>query len=200
MKPLFLVLLAVALLWGGAQNVYTSLRNRSPTELSCAELERDPPTAEWLSLRDCEYDIENLASEALLGAAVLELYVPLRPLGDGAGGPSRIVLKTSDAELVKVVQKLLSASGSPEALTHARSLAELRAPARITGLVKFGIELKSAEVKKLKELNPNLPEGFLLLEQGEHPLPLAFSVVLFGLGVLLSVWLGRRLFARGRPA
>jgi hypothetical protein len=189
-------LVAIALLWGGSQSVYTSLKNSAPEETTCGRVLVQPPSAEWLSLSDCEYDLTHLAHAGLLGT-VSELYVPLRPRGDGSTAPSRIVLLTEDKPLLEVVRALEATTDAAALATHTERFAATRAPERITGLVKFGIEVKNDDVEKLRALNPDLPKDFLLLEHGERPMPAALSFSLLGAGIVLSVWLVWR-FRRAR--
>lgn len=183
----FLALLAIALLWGGAQGVYTGLRNRTAHETTCGQLSTERPDAEWLSFAECEYDLENLAYGGLL-TSVSELYIPLRPKGDSSNAPPKVVLLTKDAQLLDLVRVIESAPDSQDVSGQLERLVGMATPERVTGLVKFGIELDDDDVEKLKGLYPNLPKDFLLVHDGERPKSVLLSFALLGAGLLLGAW------------
>ena len=46
-------------LWWGGHQLYLGLRNREPVEITCAELVRHRPDAEWLRLTHCEAALDS---------------------------------------------------------------------------------------------------------------------------------------------
>jgi hypothetical protein len=197
LKVLFLPLLALAMLWGGGQTVYTALKNNAPSELTCDQVMTQPPGAHWLSLSGCEYDLENLTVGGIL-STVSELYIPLRPVGDTSRRMSQVVLFTKDKQLLEIVRAMDKAPNEDVALTHLERLVDLGTPERIEGLVRFGIDLDDDDVKKVRQANPTLPNDFVLLDQGKKPMAAWFGFSMLGGGLAVSALVASRLLRRPR--
>ena len=166
---------AAALLWGGGQGVYTALTNRAPTVMTCAEYLAKRPEATWLRLEQCVPDFEAGGYEG--GDKAVRLFLPLRAPGAGADAAdrkTRIVLDSKDDALLARVNAgdLAVGAGTYE------------------GLVKFGIELRDKERKRVAEVVDDVHEDFVLLDHGERPkLGLFLGVFLAGLGLAgFVVW------------
>jgi hypothetical protein len=171
------LIVGAALLWGGGQGLYTSLRNRAPEATTCSELVSGKPDAEWLELSGCEYDLSEL-SYAMKLTTVSEVFVPLIVAGAEDGTTTPILLASKDASLLALAKTSEDDAGPDELF---EKLAAVETPAKISGLVRFGIELDDDDVKQLRELNPGLPEDFVLLAHDEKP-PSAVLALLAFLG------------------
>lgn len=196
-----LILLAivsvVALVWGG-QNTYIGLRDRSQRVITCADYLKTSPDDRWLKLTDCEYDFDHLAYEQYKSGDIRAVYLPLRPKGV-EGGPTRIVVKRDDKEMIKVVNALEHDEAKPQpAFDHV--IAQLDQPAE--GLVQFGLDLDDKDKKDLAGLGLGLDKDFVIIENGSKPkLLYGLLALLFGVGMIgLFVWrLVRRFRAPKAP-
>ncbi len=191
------LIISIGLIWGGGQGVYTSIKNSSPTELSCAEYLEQKPNAEWLHLKKCSLNVLNASHEEKYGS-ILHLYIPLSPVLSEAEGeegekknekkpPVQILLKTKDEGFMntyKQLSKLKDASAQIQFLVKNRK--KLFPEQDVEGLLAFGINEKSSSREKLRELNENLAEDFVIIEHHDRPTGILASLVMLlaGLGIL----------------
>ncbi len=65
---------------------------------------------------------------------------------------------------------------------------------KLTGLVRFGIELDSDEQRDLRQISDNLAEDFIIIDHNTEP-STSFSFVMIGFGLLL-LWIAVRKFRK----
>jgi hypothetical protein len=194
---------------GGGQNLYTSLANRSVTEVGIDSLIREPPTAKWLRITGGELDTRNSSYSSMLGAgAVTEMYVPLVPPGtDSEKATIHVLVLTKDAELLAFTNQAreLEKNKATDEVMQAfilRNVDKLHPARTVEGLVKFGIESSSKDEDKMRELYSNLDPKVVLLEEGAKP-SLGFGLAMFTGGLLLGGFLigrARKKASPGLPA
>ena len=183
----WLVIFAAAGLWGGGQLTYTAARNRSPTEMTCAEFTKSRPDAEWLKLNECELDVAEVAYKGI-GDRPRTVYLPLMAPGGPADGSIAIVVETEEERWLDFVEDVTRIGQNPDS-TEADFAALVdkypfvNEPVEASGVAKFGIELKDEEKEELQKLVERLGDDFVLIEQGAAP-HLGRSLAMLGLGLL----------------
>ena len=138
-------------------------------------------------------DLTNLNYQSLFGVGhISEIYVPLKSAQASSQDEVHILVATKDPALLQMAEQMRQIGSREESLhfvqEHARELVVQR---DVTGLVRFGLELEDRDVRKLRKLNDNLAQDFVVLADGERPdylQAIAFSVG----GVALAAWLLKR--------
>lgn len=181
--------IAIALLWGGGQGLYTALKNREPLKMTFKEYEEKRPDAEWVSLSDAQLNLLNSAyTSSRLNDEIKELYIAVEAVGDRSEKPALVLLETKDKDLIAKMNTL-GAMTSPEDLTP--ELITSLFPARqITGLVQFGIDADSKTREKLAKLDLSLAPDFIIITDGEEP-SLGASAAMLAAGLALGFFMLR---------
>lgn len=195
-----LFIAALGLLWLGEERIRTALSNRELVTMKAADYTARKPDARWLELTDCfPFFLEAAVKEE--SGKIVEVFIPLRPLGDDGTAPVHVVIASRDARHIALVQQL-HAAGDTEARVkianenNARGLTEHS----VRGLVRRGLDLDTKERTELANLRLPLTSDFVILGQGQEP-SLA-SGLLFtsgGLGIL-AYFLIRGLRSRATAA
>lgn len=189
-------ILVIAMLWGGAQGIYTALKNRAPLEISAADFIKTRPSAEWVTLKDAQLNLVEAAHKERFGK-LTEVFIPVRPKGESLDAPVQILMSSKDKEILAAMEELNKAGEQSEEAalgTLARHADKLRMERDVSGLIKFGIESDSRTRDKLGKLDMNLAADFSILEEGARP-ELGTSIVLLGSG-LIGVFIILRRAAR----
>ena len=197
-----LALVAVAMLWGGSQGLYTYLNNPEPVEMSCAEYAEKRPEGEWVKLSECEYWLDEAViigmpkgfgdtgkSEEF--ATVDDVYVPLRPKGQPIGESTPLVMASNDGELESRITKV-ALSDTPDRVLreHPEWGTET---ITVEGTIQYGIELSEEDRKDVERLSDDLDENFVVVDRGKKP-DLQVSLSMTIAGVVLSLLLGGGVF------
>ncbi|MCX6857197.1 MAG: hypothetical protein NTV80_20090 [Verrucomicrobia bacterium] len=181
------MIITLALLWGGGQEIYTSLKNQQPLEISCQEYLKTKPTAEWVNVTEARLDFLNCALlKSRLGDTVKEVFIPLRGTEAKQGEPIQLLLASKKPEMISLVDSMsqaLATAKSPSDLTP-ELLAKLTEPIKVSGLIRFGINSDSKTTEKLGKLDLPLATDYAILNDGEEPSAIK-GLILFGLGLLL---------------
>lgn len=185
-------LFTIALLWGGGQLLYTSLKNRQPVTMTAKEYLAHRPSAEWVHLTAAHVDPAEGATIGFLGT-VSELYIPVRSPGDNPGKPVTVLFHTKNAQLVSLMREVGRTKDNPAAQTKilAENAKVLFGPREIMGLVQFGIEADDKNRRKLVNLGMNLSKDFVIIADGETP-NLAQGLIMTIGGLALGFFLLRR--------
>ena len=194
-------LLVLALLWAGGQGVYEVLQNRSPESLTCEAAQAAPPRSAWLHITGCKVNVLEAAYRTRAGVATDDIYVPLTAGGAGGHKIVRLVLATKDPEIVAVVKEMAALDENDKKAFFsflAKNAKRLIRDKDVTGMVQSGIDKNDKVHRRLKELNKDLADDFLVIDEGREP-RLLWSLVLLGGGVGLLVLLGASA-AKKQPA
>jgi hypothetical protein len=189
-----LAVVAIALMWGGGQGVYTSMKNRRPSSMTIAEFLHKRSDAEWLELRDAVVHLPGAGHIYNRGndrAPATELYIPLyatEPAHDSV--PTRVVLQTSDSTLVDLYNRVAQLSPDSAGVAwfdanHDR----LSARRTVKGLVQFGIDADSHEQELLQSRVARTTD-FIVLKDGEEPPGAVVSIVMIVIGLALLLFGG----------
>jgi hypothetical protein len=192
MRGLFFVaaVAAVALWWGG-QNLWVGLHEREPVEITCADFIAHRPDAHWLKLTECDVDFDHLAYESSSKhGKPTAVYLPMRPRG-GAAGPTPILVKRDDADMLAVAA--LDDSATPPLELSQRVSLSLAGP--VEGVAQFGLDLSDRDHERLAALDLELASDFAIIEQGATP-HLWLGLLVFAVGLLGAAWSAFRLLRR----
>ncbi len=205
----FISAIVLALVLGGGQAVFTGISNRSITEIGIKEFEEKKPDAKWLRVTGGELNVLDAAySQGRFKKNAKELIIPYVLEGmEEEGNRIHLLVKTKDPELMRVVaegrsmEDKLSEGASEEEKTKAaldflvKNVESIAISRPIEGLVEYGMDSRSKERDKIKQLFPNLAADFVVLEEGAKPN--------MGVGVLVLVAgcvLGYFVFRPGKNA
>lgn len=185
-------LLMIGLLVGGAQGLYTALKNRSPLEITVEDYITKKPDAEWVTLKSAHLNLLESAHKERLGK-VAEVFIPVRPKGDAKDAPVHILLSTKNREILDALDDM---SNSAETLKQSveaasRHAEKLFVTKDVSGLIRFGINSDDKTRAKLEKLNMNLAADYVIMNDGEKP-ELMASLIMLVLGIILAVYLARR--------
>lgn len=196
--PLTLVITIAGLVWGG-RNTYISGRNRAPVELTCAEFLAHRPDAEWLILRDCEADWDNIGIEGQSDtrsgkvSSATAVYIPLRPIGAPSRQPATLVLVSETTRFLQL------GSGFPSQQVVDEIGAELSRP--LEGIVELAVDRSERRKERLRRLELLIVDDFVTFDHGARPRPLwlALGALGCGLGGLGLIIRRVRRWFRGGP-
>ena len=194
-----LLLIGLALVWGGGQGIYTSFKNTEPTTYNINEITGDNlPEKEWVKLKNCNIDITQgvYFTSAFSNNIADEIYVPLtNPEIDSIIG----FVAIKDEFTVKLFN-VLNRTSSEEKLQEIFYKNEddiIKLNQEVSGLLRFGIDLDQKENQQLYDSSKNVVANFILIDQGESP-DTGLSYFLFILGLVLTVVSLIKIFKRGK--
>lgn len=197
------LIFAVALLAGGAQQMYVWVRNRQMASVTLEEFLKKKPDAEWIEIKG---GILNVAISAGLKShgsdQIKELYIPLTK-GQFDTGETRVVLHTDDPQYIATINEYNAQPDGGAKLKYSIAHAERLWPKRdIRGLVEFGIGDSSDRREKMAALDMKLAKDAVIIDDGKKPDAVGGGVML-GLGLVLALSFlkfGRRKPGRSLPA
>jgi hypothetical protein len=191
----FLPLIAIGLLIGGGQGIYTAVTNPKPKEIGIDEVAQQKPDAKWLRITGGVLDNANSAYTSAFGVGeASQVYIPLvGRTQDSTKLPIHVLVLTKDPDLVKFTNdsRKLEKSGSTDAATKEfllKNFERLRVARDVEGVVQFGISSGGKEESKIRALYQNLADDALILEEGEKPSVLA-SILMMAGGLLVGGFL-----------
>lgn len=190
----FSLLVVIAMIVGGGQQLFVAVTNWSPTEMTCAAYAQQRPSGKWVDLHDCELHVEEASYSSLFGVGdPSELFIPAFPVGAGDDAKALVVLRTSDRGLLDLSTELAHLDKADETaqLTWLAShLSDLHPVRDVAGTVQFGIDLTAKEHDQVKALGDSLDPGFVIVKDGDEP-HLAGALVMLALGVGCgALWIG----------
>jgi hypothetical protein len=183
-RTIVLAILAAAALWGGGQNSWTAIENRQPTRLSIAEYAKKKPKAAWLELTGAALAI-NGAMHATRGGKMEEVYIPLVDVHGDDATKIAVLLVTDDPKLMNLYQAVANIKDEAKLKALLDANADKLLDKTVSGVVRYGIDLRESDRKQLAALDDELAPDFILLEAGKKP-SLAIGLVVLALGLLLA--------------
>lgn len=182
----FLFCAVIGLLWMGGQGVYTGLTNSKQTEMTLAEYSQKKPTATWLKLKDCQVSTLDAAYTSKWGS-ITEVYIPLRAPGAPREEKVHVLLATKDEATLDLIKKMSEMKNDQDMLKFAlENRKQLLSTRDVNGVVRFGIELKDKDRRKLANLDKNLTPDFVILSEGEEP-HIFVSIAMVAGGLVLGL-------------
>ncbi len=188
---IILAIVAVALLWGGIQGVYTYLANPEPIRLTCAEYAERRPDAAWVHLSDCAPAVMEAVSLGF-GGRIKELYVPLFPPDAHEDSLAVVLLATEDPVLLELFKELIAIEEAPETddlEIDARLLGPVAAASRVRevkGLIQFGLELDDDDRDQIADHVGRAVTDFVIVDEDAEP-ELTWPATATGLGLLIAI-------------
>jgi hypothetical protein len=181
---LFIVII-IALLWAGGQGIYTAVSNSSPTVMSYAQYVQTKPNSDWLKLTNCVLNLSEASYKSYAGSQrPTELFIPVqRRISDS--GKVHVLLATKDEELISTFMEMQNLPRSTDIMEWASQNRDRIFPHRdVMGLVRFGIDMKEKERKKLAKMQESIAQDFIIVDDGGQP-SLLQGLGLFGGGLAL---------------
>lgn len=198
----FVPIVAIVMVIGGGQSVYTGLTNRKPLKVDMGSIAKSMPDAKWLEISGGEFDVVNAAYSSAFGVGkASSIHVPLvLPGEDSQESTIRVLVETDDATLVGLVNQMRDMEkgeiDEKAAMTFLLENSDkLRLSRPVRGLVKYGMESGKQE-RKVKEMYDNLSADVILLKEGEKPDMMVGSLILVA-GLVLSGFIVLK--GRGAP-
>lgn len=179
-------LFTIALLFAGGQGVYEGVRNRAPESLSCAQAEKTPPRSAWVNLTGCKVNLMEAAYNTRFGAPAEKIFVPLTVTESSKTNTVHFVLATQDTEMVAVVHEMAALDEKDTSAVYAflgKNAKRLIRDKDVIGMVQSGISKNDKMHQRLRDLNKDLVEDFLVIDEGREP-DLMWSFLLLAGGVL----------------
>jgi hypothetical protein len=177
----------VALLWAGGQGFYQAVTNRTPTMLTCADLEKAPAKAAWVRVTGCTGSLID-SSYKKKYSSVTEIFIPVHT--KGGSETAHLVVATEDPSLLAVAKRMSEADAKSDTKAMLSFLAEnakaLQYDQEIEGMVRSGFDSDDKVLKHLRERKKGLAADFVVLDQGKKPGMIKSGLMLGG-GVLLGV-------------
>lgn len=189
----------LALLGTGAWFTFTAMQDirtavaASPRRLTCADFIANPGAARWVILEGCRLDLNAATTRRWKGwwtrtdagasARHLELFIPLSPVGTAQPERPTVVLSTTSAELLTLVERLEELP--PEQVDafvsdKSKEIEALLAPAELHASVAPVRSFGSRPA-----LEQMLAPDAVVLEQSREPQrAAALCTLLMGLGVM----------------
>lgn len=181
-----MLIVMVALLWGGGQEIFTAIKNRKPVVMTCKDYAQNPPSAEWVTVTDARFDFVNAAfSQSKVGKDIKEVFIPLRCQGESFDSPIKILMASKKPETLQMMDGLHQLlDGSKTSANQDTAITKLGELHSVSGLVRFGIRSDSKTLEQLGELHLPLAANYVVINEGEEPNAVV-GLIMFGIGLLL---------------
>lgn len=191
----------LAFLWLGGQGIYTALKNREPLRMDAAEYLEKKPSAEWVRLTGCQFNLTNSAYiTSKSSGEVTEVYFAVEALGNRDDKPAHLLLASKKREMIDLMTSTnnkVAAVKSPDQMSAEILNSLFPAREEVSGLVRFGIAEESKTREKLEKLDLALTPDFIIIEDGEEP-SLVRGIVFLVLGIAGGIsWMR---YGRGKGA
>lgn len=151
MQRFALVLTGIALLLFGAEGLYRALRERQPKTISCERFLRERPENAWLRLGNCEIDYIGAGYRESRGR-IVELFFPVRAVGQPRQAPVAIVVATKDPTAIATAQQTIGDGRTPDQeqflVMMLKIVTNLRASREIHGYARNSF-LEKMQAKRL---------------------------------------------------
>ena len=174
----------------GAQGIYTAVKNRKPVAMSCEDYSRTKPETKWISLTNCVLDLRHASFETWVYQNVevpAELFIPVYGAGRKEPTKCAVLLATRDPEFMKTLRDMAKQPSEGKLDDWVALNTDRVFPRRdVQGLVQFGVELDTAQRRKIARLQDNLAPDFIMLEDGKMP-EVKQSVGYIALGTVMIV-------------
>jgi hypothetical protein len=194
-----LLLLAVVgfLFWSGGQGLYTALSNRKPTVMGYDQYVKEKPNSAWISLTNCILDMTDASYRTVKGSSTpMELFIPVHGVEEKSQ-QIQVMLATKSPELMATLREMQGLKSEQDATAWALKNQERVFPHRdVSGLVRFGLDMNEKDRSKIKELQANLANDFIILDDGKAPsLGKSLGFLVGGvmvLGIIIMMFLRNR--------
>lgn len=186
MKRLLLPFIALVLLIGGGQGIYTAKKNSKPSEYGLNELSSlNIPKEKWLTLKDCNFNLTESVffQNAFDNGLAKEIYTPLKSNND-----SIVAFVAQKTQGLLDVFNLINTQTDIAKRSHFIEKYKsqiFQEGLTYTGLVRYGIDLDQKQWRQLAGSSPKLIKNFIILDYNTAPSS-GFSYFMFGLGLLLA--------------
>ena len=110
-------------------------------------------------------DLTNLNyKRSLWVGPISDIYVPLRSPAASPRDQIHFLVVTKNREMLAIAEKMRDLKSEGDALLFVQEHAqELIVRKDVEGLVRYGVDLEDEDVRKLRKLNDNLAQDFVVL-------------------------------------
>ena len=192
-----LLLVGLLLLAIGGEGIYHAVRSRQQIALSCEQFAAQPPRTLWIRVNGCEIDYLGAGYRESKGQ-IVELFFPMRPVGQPRAIPAQLVMATRDPEVLAVAQSTIGGGQQPEQeaflVMMLRIVTMLKVSREVEGYARSGVIELMQTRRGLTGLGAPLAEGAVVVDLHARPGLLVHGTKT-GLGLfllVLSVMLLRR--------
>lgn len=166
-------IIALGLLLGGGQLLYTAVVNRSAVEMTCAEYLEKKPTGKWVKLKDCELSrVEEIMPTRFGKVTNDEVFIPVRPVGAPHDSKVSILLASKRPEDLEFARGADAANVDEKSAAAfvLENLAKAKERRDIEGIVRHGLDAASdKEIRKFKKTSSDLADDFVIIDDGKRP-------------------------------
>ncbi|MEO5895190.1 MAG: hypothetical protein ABIS06_05780 [Vicinamibacterales bacterium] len=192
-----LLLIALALLAHGGEELYAAARSRVQASLTCDEYSRQRPGSNWVRLSGCELDYVRVGYRETEGR-LSELLFPLRPAGSDPAMPASMILATHDPAVLEVAAQAIGASApqrDPDAFIAAMLdvVTAMAVSGDIEGLARSPLGAYRTR-PSIAAIHTPLDENFTVVDLRAQPRPLvpAIEIAAGANGLLMFLFLSMR--------
>jgi hypothetical protein len=166
----FIIVITLFLFWTGGQRLYIAVTNRTPTIMSYDNYVQTKPKSDWLTLTNCVLNLGEASYKTIAGSKrPTELYIPVRSKTSDSG-KVHVLVATRNQDLITTFMEMQNLQSNTEAMAWALKNRDRVFPQRdVTGLVRFGIDMKDKERNKLAKLQENIADDFIIVDDGQQP-------------------------------
>jgi len=173
----FLIFVVPVLFFGSAYELYTGINNMRQTEIALADYETQKPSAHWLKLKNCQFDLTEASYVMGSGNRIREVYIPLHAPGNNPASKVHALLATTDASTIDLIDHMNAISAEAMPAFKSRYRKQLFQARDVEGLVKAGMGVRSDERNELSKLNANLTPDYVVIREGGKPELLAPTLI-----------------------
>jgi len=174
-----LLLIALALLSHGGEELYAAARSRVQVHRTCAEYALQRPASDWVRLSGCELDYVRVGYREADGR-LTELLFPLRPAGSDPALPASVILATHDPAVLEIAAQAIGASApqrDPDAFIAAMLdvVTAMGVSRDIEGLARSPLAAFRTR-PSIAAIHTPLDENFTVVDLRAQPRPLVPAV------------------------
>jgi hypothetical protein len=147
------------------------------------------PRASWLELKDCYLSLPDASVKtARTTGKIKEAFIPIVATPGKKAEKVQVLVATKEAATLDLLNEMGQAKDENAAAKLMFSnLSKLFPNRTVKGLVRFGVDMKDRDRRKLAELDQNLANDFVVIDEGKAP-ELGGSAVMLGIGLALGAW------------
>jgi hypothetical protein len=167
-----LLLIGLLLLAMGGEGIYHAARSRQQIALSCEQFTAQPPRTQWIRVSGCEIDYLGAGYRESDGQ-IVELFFPMRPVGQPRAMPAGLLMATRDPEALAVAQSTIGAGQQPEQeaflVMMLRIVTMLKVSREVEGYARAGVVELMQTRRSLTGLGAPLADGAVVVDLHARP-------------------------------
>jgi len=188
MVRIVIILLGIFLLFGGAHDAYNGWKNPEPIQMSVSDFINSDKSASWVNLHDAKLNLlKAVAVTSGKTGKVKQLYVPIESEEFFQEGKVKLLLDTSDKELLTLAQEMHDLSEAEQLKYVVQNRDKLLRNAPLSGTMVSHHAMSSERRKEMGELIKNLDQEFYLMNHGAD-VDLVRGLIISGVATLILLF------------